>query len=97
MDQSNFPPSRMFGHCEVEPLYYCIDSLQVSASGCAVFMLNLINMLIYSKINLSDCVDMECDGFKNAIIIDEDGSLLGSGNPGTVIPQVGYINNTRNS
>ncbi|XP_022094388.1 fibrocystin-L-like [Acanthaster planci] len=37
------------------------------------------------KVNPSDCVDMDCDGMKKAMIRDMDGSLLGS--PGTIIPQ----------
>jgi hypothetical protein len=37
------------------------------------------------KINPSDCVDMDCDGLKKDLFIDEDGSFLGS--PGTVISQ----------
>nr|XP_039260770.1 fibrocystin-L-like [Styela clava] len=39
-------------------------------------------------INPSDCVDMECDGMKKALIKDTDGSLLGS--PGSAIPQAEY-------
>lgn len=38
-------------------------------------------------INPSDCVDMECDGLKKALIVDRDGTLLG-GTGGSVIPQV---------
>ena len=34
------------------------------------------------------CVDMHCDGLKKALLIDEDGSFLGS--PGTVIPDAAY-------
>lgn len=30
------------------------------------------------KINPADCVDMDCDGLKKAIVRDEDGTLLGS-------------------
>ncbi|XP_078698697.1 fibrocystin-L-like isoform X2 [Branchiostoma floridae x Branchiostoma belcheri] len=37
------------------------------------------------KINPADCVDMECDGKKETLIKDSDGSLLGS--PGALIPQ----------
>ena len=37
------------------------------------------------KINPSDCVDMDCDGLKKDLLVDEDGSFLGS--PGTVISQ----------
>ncbi|KAJ8026384.1 Fibrocystin-L [Holothuria leucospilota] len=36
-------------------------------------------------VNPSDCVDMDCDGMKKAIILDLDGSFLGD--VGTVIPQ----------
>ena len=37
------------------------------------------------KINPADCVDMDCDGLKKAILVDEDGSLLGQ--PATIVPQ----------
>ncbi|CAF0939901.1 unnamed protein product, partial [Brachionus calyciflorus] len=37
------------------------------------------------KINPSDCVDMDCDGFKKNLLTDQDGTFLGS--PGTVISQ----------
>ncbi|XP_038045747.1 fibrocystin-L-like [Patiria miniata] len=40
------------------------------------------------KVNPADCVDMDCDGMKKAMIQDMDGSLLGT--PGTVIPQSEY-------
>ena len=38
-----------------------------------------------STINPSDCIDMDCDGLKKAIIKDMDGSLLGT--PGTILPE----------
>ncbi|KAM6974364.1 PKHD1 like 1, tandem duplicate 1, partial [Tautogolabrus adspersus] len=38
-----------------------------------------------SKINPSDCVDMDCDGKKKTMLKDLDGSFLGS--VGTVLPQ----------
>ncbi|XP_076824499.1 fibrocystin-L-like isoform X2 [Clavelina lepadiformis] len=41
------------------------------------------------KINPSDCVDMECDGMKNALIKDFDGGFIG-GTGGSVIPQAEY-------
>ncbi|XP_066271366.1 fibrocystin-L-like [Branchiostoma lanceolatum] len=41
------------------------------------------------KIHPADCVDMECDGKKNAIFKDDDGSFLGSAGS-TVIPQAEY-------
>ncbi|XP_072177767.1 fibrocystin-L-like [Diadema setosum] len=40
------------------------------------------------KVNPSDCVDMDCDGHKKAIIRDLDGSFLGS--VGSVIPDSAY-------
>ncbi|XP_054766411.2 fibrocystin-L-like [Lytechinus pictus] len=39
-------------------------------------------------VNPSDCVDMDCDGMKKAMIKDHDGSLLGS--PGSVIPDSAF-------
>ncbi|XP_002740339.1 fibrocystin-L-like [Saccoglossus kowalevskii] len=39
-------------------------------------------------VNPADCVDMDCDGKKKAIIKDLDGGLLGT--PGTVIPKSEY-------
>ena len=42
------------------------------------------------KINPSDCVDMPCDAKKKALIIDEDGSVSGNGEPTTIIPDAGY-------
>ena len=38
----------------------------------------------YSKVNPSDCVDMDCDGLKKAFVFDKDGSLMPSGQPGTI-------------
>ncbi|XP_071944841.1 fibrocystin-L-like [Antedon mediterranea] len=43
-----------------------------------------------SKVDPSDCVDMDCDGFKKAMIRDEDGGLLGRSQPGYVIPDSAY-------
>ena len=41
---------------------------------------------IYSRsVNPSDCVDMNCDGLKKAILDDLDGSLFGA--PGTLLPE----------
>ena len=40
------------------------------------------------KINPSDCVDMDCDGMKKNLLIDADGTFLGT--PGTVISQSEY-------
>uniref|UniRef100_H2Y4C5 G8 domain-containing protein n=1 Tax=Ciona savignyi TaxID=51511 RepID=H2Y4C5_CIOSA len=40
------------------------------------------------KINPSDCVDMECDGMKTVLMVDKDGSFLGS--PGTIIPEAEF-------
>ncbi|XP_076865903.1 fibrocystin-L-like isoform X2 [Brachyhypopomus gauderio] len=41
-----------------------------------------------SKVNPSDCVDMDCDGKKKALLRDLDGSFLGA--VGTVIPKSEY-------
>uniref|UniRef100_A0AAR2IPV4 Polycystic kidney and hepatic disease 1 (autosomal recessive)-like 1 n=1 Tax=Pygocentrus nattereri TaxID=42514 RepID=A0AAR2IPV4_PYGNA len=41
-----------------------------------------------SKVNPSDCVDMDCDGKKKAMLNDLDGSFLGA--VGAVIPQSEY-------
>ncbi|KAJ8026136.1 Fibrocystin-L [Holothuria leucospilota] len=41
--------------------------------------------ITFILVNPSDCVDMDCDGMKKAIIRDLDGSMLGD--VGTVIPQ----------
>lgn len=35
------------------------------------------HILFDRKVNPSDCVDMECDGHKHAIIQDIDGTFLG--------------------
>ncbi|XP_071946022.1 fibrocystin-L-like [Antedon mediterranea] len=42
------------------------------------------------KVNPSDCVDMDCDAFKKAMIRDEDGGILGGSRPGYVIPDSSY-------
>ncbi|XP_077992871.1 fibrocystin-L-like [Glandiceps talaboti] len=39
-------------------------------------------------VNPADCVDMDCDGKKKAMIKDLDGSMIGS--PGTIIPMSEY-------
>lgn len=41
-----------------------------------------------SKVNPSDCVDMDCDGLKKSMIVDEDGSLLGAA--GYVLPNSAF-------
>lgn len=38
-----------------------------------------------NKINIWDCIDMDCDALKKALLNDLDGTFLGQ--PGTVIPQ----------
>jgi len=47
-----------------------------------------IDLPLDSKINPSDCVDMDCDGMRKAMIMDTDGSL--SGKQGTIIPDTSY-------
>ena len=39
-----------------------------------------------STINPSDCVDMDCDGLKKALLKDLDGSFFG-GSGGAIIPE----------
>lgn len=38
-----------------------------------------------SKINSADCVDMACDAKVKSLLVDQDGTFLGT--PGSVIPQ----------
>ena len=45
---------------------------------------------ILGKINPSDCTDFDCDGLKKAIIYDNDGSVAGDGNAGTIIPDSAF-------
>ena len=42
------------------------------------------------KINPSDCTDFDCDGFKKAMIWDQDGSVAEDGITGTIIPDSAY-------
>jgi len=42
------------------------------------------------KINPADCTDFDCDGFKKAIIFDQDGSVAEDGSKGTIIPDSAY-------
>ena len=37
-----------------------------------------------------DCVDFDCDGFKKLLIIDKDGSFLGTDREATLIPDSAY-------
>ena len=41
-------------------------------------------------INPSDCVDMDCDGRRQIVIKDLDGTLTGSGVRTTIIPKAEY-------
>ena len=45
---------------------------------------------ILSKINPSDCTDFDCDGLKQAMIIDQDGSVAEDGAAGTIIPDAAF-------
>lgn len=56
-------------------------------SRCSLSVKSLIVFSSCRKINPADCVDMECDGMKKALFVDEDGCVVG-GSGGTVIPQV---------
>ena len=49
------------------------------------FSYGFISMYFSSKINSADCVDMDCDALKKALLKDKDGSFLG--HIGDVIPQ----------
>lgn len=40
-------------------------------------------------VNSADCVDMDCDGLKKALLIDQDGSLFDW--PGSAISQAEYL------
>jgi len=42
------------------------------------------------KINPADCTDFDCDGFKKAMIFDQDGSVAEDGVKGTIIPDSAY-------
>jgi len=44
------------------------------------------DILDFSAINPSDCVDMDCDAKKKVLIKDFDGGLLGA--PGAIVSQV---------
>ena len=48
-----------------------------------------INIILCSKVNPSDCVDMECDAKKKVLIKDLDGSFLGKS--GAIISQVDFL------
>lgn len=45
-------------------------------------------LLYLSKVNPSDCVDMDCDAKKKTMLKDLDGSFLGA--VGAVVPQSEY-------
>jgi len=45
---------------------------------------------LIGKINPSDCTDMDCDGLKQAMIIDNDGSVAEDGAAGTIIPDAAF-------
>jgi len=45
---------------------------------------------LLGKINPADCTDFDCDGMKKAIIYDNDGSVAGDGNSGTIIPDSAF-------
>ena len=47
--------------------------------------MHYILFIPYRKINSADCVDMDCDALKKALLKDLDGSFLG--HVGSVIPQ----------
>ncbi len=54
------------------------------------YVYHVTNSTIYfqtplSLVNPADCVDMDCDGMKKALIRDLDGTFLG-GTGGTVVP-----------
>ena len=50
--------------------------------------LSITLYLCYSKVNPADCVDMDCDAKKKALLVDMDGTFLGS--EGVVFSQSEY-------
>jgi len=53
---------------------------------CRIWMDRPIDKLVVGE----HCVDMHCDGLKKAIMIDQDGSVIGDDIPGTIIPDSAY-------
>merc|ERR1712079_251919 len=45
---------------------------------------------LIGKINPSDCTDMDCDGLKQGMIYDNDGSVAEDGAAGTIIPDAAF-------
>ena len=49
----------------------------------------LFDRPLAGKLNPADCTDFDCDGMKKALIVDKDGTLVGSGG-GTIIADSAY-------
>ncbi|WAR05669.1 PKHL1-like protein [Mya arenaria] len=64
--------------------YYAtfLNSNRINIPDSHVFYFHRPNV---GKINPADCVDMDCDALKKAMIIDEDGTLIGA--PATLFPE----------
>ncbi|CAF0853204.1 unnamed protein product [Didymodactylos carnosus] len=65
----------------------------MNTTSISVYNSSRANILFNGRPNLdvvdpSDCVDMDCDGLKKDLLIDFDGSLLGT--PGVVFSQAEY-------
>ena len=51
-----------------------------------IWMDRPINKLVSNE----HCVDMHCDGLKKALLVDEDGKIIGDDLPGTIIADSGF-------
>ena len=49
-----------------------------------------VDIPLLSKVNPSDCTDMDCDGFKKLLIYDNDGSFNEDGVAATIIPDSAF-------
>ncbi|XP_076438592.1 LOW QUALITY PROTEIN: fibrocystin-L-like [Babylonia areolata] len=66
------------------PVFTSNITLNNVSSDCLLYF----HPLSTRTINPADCVDMNCDGLKKAMLVDTDGTLLGSA--GTVLPDAGF-------
>uniref|UniRef100_W5KUJ5 PKHD1 like 1, tandem duplicate 2 n=1 Tax=Astyanax mexicanus TaxID=7994 RepID=W5KUJ5_ASTMX len=73
---------------ENEDLHHPIYVQRITKSDCTENAQAFIHRPNVGKVNPSDCVDMDCDGKKKSLLVDLDGTLLGS--VGAVVPQSEY-------